>query len=84
LIFYKEFRALRKYAGQNNPSNQTINPKWLKGVIAMAKKMLIRLKPFTTASLVLIGWVSFILGNSLNDSPEIITLILLSIARVLP
>ena len=50
----------------------------------MVKKVLSRIKAFIPVSLVIIGWLMFILGNSLNNYPKVVTIIFLSIARVLP
>ena len=84
MIFYEGLRARRHSAEQGLPSSQSIYPKWRKGVTAMVKNVLSRFKPFVPVSLVLIGWLSFVLGISITDIPNIFRLFLLSVARVLP
>jgi hypothetical protein len=84
LEFCEELRARRHCAEQGNPSSQSINPKWRKGVTAMVKNVLSRLKTLVPASLVLVGWLSFVLGIIIPDIHNVLKLSLLSVARVLP
>lgn len=84
MIFYEGLRARRHSAEQDSPSSQSINPKWREGVTAMVKNVLSRFKSVIPASLVPIGWLSFVLGISLTDIPNIFRLFLLSADRVLP
>ena len=77
-------RARRACAEQGSSGSQSKSPKWQKGVTAMVKHVSSRFKPFVPASLVLIGWFSFVLGLSISDMSIIWKLFLLSAARVLP
>ncbi len=50
----------------------------------MFENVLSKFKNIVPASLVLIGWLSFALGISMTDIPNVLKLFLLSVARVLP
>jgi len=50
----------------------------------MVKILFSKIKHFIPIILVFIGWVLFLIGNNLEDSPNYIKSIFLSIARVLP
>ncbi len=79
----EELRARRNSAEQVNPSSQTNRQKWQKGVTTMARKVQNRLYNLLPVSLVILGWIAFIVGQTL-DVINPYKLILLTVARVLP
>jgi len=81
---HEGFRARRLSAEQGNPSNKSLQHKLQKGGVVMVKNVLSMVSKVLPASLVLIGWITFILGIGIPDALIWIKLIFLSVARVLP